>query len=133
MLTSFGDPVMNSSSPHAEVEDGHASSPTPAEPLPHSDVLTHRERPTLADPVALSPTPATSEQALDPPLPRPAAPSPDPVASPLLRPTTGRLVVVDLSGLRLLRMMLVVVANRSSRSSRLLTAPCCNRYLLVLQ
>ncbi|RCV45504.1 hypothetical protein SETIT_9G459900v2 [Setaria italica] len=108
-----------------------ASSPTPAAPLPHSGVLTHRERPTPADPIALFPIPVRSKQAPDPPLPRPAA-SPYPVASPLLQPTTGRLVIMDLSGLRLLRVMLDVVANRSSRSSRLLTAPCCNRYLLVL-
>nr|TKW05247.1 hypothetical protein SEVIR_7G163700v2 [Setaria viridis] len=123
---------VHSPTPAASSPTPASSSPTPAAPLPHSGILTHRERPTSADPIVLFPIPVRSKQAPDPPLPRPAAPSPYPVASPLLRPTMGRLVIMDLSELRLLRVMLDVVANRSSRSSRLLTAPCCNRYLLVL-
>ncbi|RCV29588.1 LOW QUALITY PROTEIN: hypothetical protein SETIT_6G024500v2 [Setaria italica] len=121
---------VHSPTPAASSPTPASSSPTPAAPLPHFGVLTHRECPTPADPIALFPTLVRSKQAPDPPLLRLAAP---PISvSPLLRPTTGRLVIMDLSGLRLLRVMLDVVANRSSRSSRLLTAPCCNRYLLVL-
>nr|TKV99526.1 hypothetical protein SEVIR_8G050000v2 [Setaria viridis] len=109
-----------------------SSSPTLAAPLPHSDVFTpgSAQRPQIQWP---SPRPR-QDPSKPLTLPYPGwrrLPRSGIVSSPSA--TTGRLVVVDLSGLRLLCVMLDVIVNRSSRSLRLLTAPCCNKYLLVLQ